>query len=146
MPYLLNSAISTKFICLVDNYWRNISVKLSAYFHFSHCKSLETLSCHSDESTWAMAIKKHSFCRGKCYEHFCSKVSASPPPPPFISPLIVSEEIIFPIATTGLIRLEQKIQLFVPLTYRCYTWLHGRCHFKILTDDGQTDNGCLPMQ
>ena len=29
----------------------------SSYFHFSHYKSMETLSCHSNESTWATAIK-----------------------------------------------------------------------------------------
>ena len=50
---------------LVKDYSRNISVKLlsseiaiKAYFHFLHCKSMETfLSCHSNESTWATAIK-----------------------------------------------------------------------------------------
>ena len=39
---------------------------------------METLSCHSDKCTWANAIKKHSFCRGTYYEHFC-KISASSP-------------------------------------------------------------------
>ena len=33
---------------------------------------METLSCHSNESTWAKAIKT------QCYEHFC-KISASSP-------------------------------------------------------------------
>ena len=43
-------------------------VKISAmswkntYFHFSHYKTMETLSCHCDKSTRAMAIKTH-FCR-----------------------------------------------------------------------------------
>ena len=33
-----------------------LAVNLS--FHFSHCKSMETLSCHSSQSAWAKAIKK----------------------------------------------------------------------------------------
>ena len=33
------------------------NTKINANFHFSHCKSLETLSCHSNESTWATTIK-----------------------------------------------------------------------------------------
>ena len=51
---------------------------MKTYFHISHYKSMETLSCHRDKCTWANAIKKHSFCRGTYYEHFC-KVSASSP-------------------------------------------------------------------
>ena len=31
------------------------------YFPFSYYKSMETLSCHSDESTWATAIKNRLF-------------------------------------------------------------------------------------
>ena len=58
----LASVIWTKFIWLVEDYSRNISVKLlSKYllsnFHFSHYKYMETLSCHSNESTWATTIK-----------------------------------------------------------------------------------------
>ena len=30
---------------------------IKAYFHISHYKSMETLSCHSNESTRATAIK-----------------------------------------------------------------------------------------
>ena len=30
---------------------------IKTYFHFSHYKSMETLSCHSNESTWATATK-----------------------------------------------------------------------------------------
>ena len=41
-----------------------IEIPMKAYLHFSHYKSMETLSCHSNESTCIMAIKKHSFCRG----------------------------------------------------------------------------------
>ena len=31
--------------------------KINANFHFSHFKSMETLSCHSNESTWVTTIK-----------------------------------------------------------------------------------------
>ena len=59
------SAIWTKLIWLVQDYPRNISVELfsisavteiNANFHFSHYKSMETLSCHSNERTWAITI------------------------------------------------------------------------------------------
>ena len=53
-----NSAIWTKFIWIVEDYSRNISVKKYlnicsetakiANFHFSHYKSMETISCHSN--------------------------------------------------------------------------------------------------
>ena len=53
----INSAILTKFVCLVKDYPRNISVNfcqnicsgiaIKPYFHFSVYKSMETLSCHS---------------------------------------------------------------------------------------------------
>ena len=33
-------------------------IVLKTYFHFSHYKSMETLSCHSNESTWATAMQK----------------------------------------------------------------------------------------
>ena len=68
-----NSAVWTKFICLVEDYSRNIlknfcqnicsEIEIMAYFHFSHCKSMEIISCHSDESTmsWATAIKNIFF-------------------------------------------------------------------------------------
>ena len=52
---------------VVEDYSRNISVKrfknicsnteINANFHFSHYKSMETLSCHSNDSIWATAIK-----------------------------------------------------------------------------------------
>ena len=32
-------------------------------FHFSHYKSMETLSCHSNQSSYLTEIKKHDFCR-----------------------------------------------------------------------------------
>ena len=33
-------------------------------FHFSHYKSMETLSCHSNHSSYPTKIKKNNFCRG----------------------------------------------------------------------------------
>ena len=32
-------------------------------FHFSHYKSMETLSFHSNQSSYPTEIKKHNFCR-----------------------------------------------------------------------------------
>ena len=57
-----NSVVWTKFICLVEDYSRDISekklcqnicseIEIKAYFRFSHYKSMEIISCHSDEST-----------------------------------------------------------------------------------------------
>ena len=50
-----------KFSILVEYYSRNISekvcqnicskIEIKAYFHFLHYKSMETISCHSYEST-----------------------------------------------------------------------------------------------
>ena len=34
---------------------------IKAYFHFSHNNSMETISCHSDESAWSTAIKNIIF-------------------------------------------------------------------------------------
>ena len=34
---------------------------IKAYFHFSHNNSMETVSCHSDESAWSTAIKNIIF-------------------------------------------------------------------------------------
>ena len=57
--------------CLVEDYSRNISEKhlskylqwdkIKAYYLISHCKSMETIGCHSDENTWATAIKNTAF-------------------------------------------------------------------------------------
>ena len=43
----------------LKNFCQNIcnEIEIKAYFHFSHYKSMETISYHSDESTWAMTIK-----------------------------------------------------------------------------------------
>ena len=53
------SVIWTKFIWLVKDYSRNIcsNTVINANFHFSFYKSKETLSCQSNESTWATTIK-----------------------------------------------------------------------------------------
>ena len=65
--------------CLVKEYCKNISKKIcqntcsktaiKANFHFSHYKSMETLSCHNDQSTLATAIKTLVF-RGSCCVYF----------------------------------------------------------------------------
>ena len=41
------------------------NTEINANFHFSHYKYMymETLSCHSNESTWATTIKKYNLCR-----------------------------------------------------------------------------------
>ena len=40
-----------------QNTCSEIAIKI--YIHFSHYKSMETLSCHSNESAWTTAIKTH---------------------------------------------------------------------------------------
>ena len=64
-----NSAIWTKFILIVKDYSRNISVKIKkiyisavrqqkiADFHFSHYKSKETISFHSNHSSYPIGTK-----------------------------------------------------------------------------------------
>ena len=32
---------------------------MNANFHFTHCKSMETLSCHNNQITWATAMKNN---------------------------------------------------------------------------------------
>ena len=36
------------------------NTEMNANFHFSHYKSMENLSCHSNKSTWVTTIKKHN--------------------------------------------------------------------------------------
>ena len=55
-------------------------------FQFSHYKSMGTISCHSNQSSYPTRIK-NNFCIGLCPKHVC-QVSAS-------SPLMVSEKKIF---------------------------------------------------
>ena len=47
-------------------------------FLTSHYKSMGTISCHSNQSSYPTGIKKHNFCRGYCPKHVC-QVSASSP-------------------------------------------------------------------
>ena len=61
-----------EFLCLVEatqqtsikkKFCQNTcsEIAIKTYFHFSRYKSMETLSCHSNESTWATAIKNKIF-------------------------------------------------------------------------------------
>ena len=62
-----NSAIWTKFIWIVEDYSRNISVKKNlnicsetakiANFHFSHYKSMETIGFHNNQSSYPTGTK-----------------------------------------------------------------------------------------
>ena len=78
---------SDKSLITVENYSINISVKIKFYyplyrtveipnFHFSHYKSIETISCHSYQSSHPPGIKKNNFRRGQCLMQVC-QVSAS---------------------------------------------------------------------
>ena len=42
-----------------------VTQKKNANFHFTHYKYMETLSCHSNESTWATTIRNIIFVAGK---------------------------------------------------------------------------------
>ena len=42
---------------LFQNSCSNTEINANFHFSHSHYKSMETLSCHSNESTWAMTIK-----------------------------------------------------------------------------------------
>ena len=53
---LLNKRFYKKFSPNIHN---KTAIKTS--FHFSHYKSMETLSCHSNQSAYATAIKNNSF-------------------------------------------------------------------------------------
>ena len=62
------------------------NTEINANFHFSHYKSMESLSCHSNESTWVTIIKNITYVEANVmhmYESFS-----------FI-PLTASEEKIF---------------------------------------------------
>ena len=56
----------------MKNYSINISVKIKFYyplwdsrnFHFSHYKSIETISCHSNQSSYLTEIKNTTFVEG----------------------------------------------------------------------------------
>ena len=65
----------------MENYTINISVKIEFYylqsnFHFSHYKSMETISRHSNQSSNPTEKNTHKICRGQCPMQVC-RVSAS---------------------------------------------------------------------
>ena len=65
---------SNKSLIKVENYSTNISVKKNSIipydaveisnFHFSHYKSIETISCHSNQSSHPPEIKNTTFVEG----------------------------------------------------------------------------------
>ena len=61
------------------NFCQNIcsDIPIKANCNFPHYKSMEILCCHSNESSWAMALKNASS-EKECYKHLC-KVSALSP-------------------------------------------------------------------
>ena len=69
-----NKAIWTKVVCNMEDYSINISVKKksnissetaeSVNFQFSHYKSMGTLSCHSNQSSYLTGIKIIPFVEG----------------------------------------------------------------------------------
>ena len=74
-----NSSIWTKFIWIVEDYSRNISVekiqnicsetaKITT-FHFSHYNSMETISCHSNQISYPIGTKTQLFVPSnyRCY-------------------------------------------------------------------------------
>ena len=81
-----NSAIWTKIIWIVKDYPRNISEKKNlnicsetaniATFHLSHYKSMETISCHSNQSSYPIGTKKHNY--------LSPPPDLSPPPPDYL--------------------------------------------------------------
>ena len=54
-------------------------IAIKTYFHFSHYKSMETLSCHSDEITWAMAIKNIIFVEANVVMNISAMFQLHPP-------------------------------------------------------------------
>ena len=67
-------SISDKSLIKVENYSINFSVKINSIipyetveisnFHFSHYKSIETLSCHSNQSSYPTGINNINFVEG----------------------------------------------------------------------------------
>ena len=115
-----NSAIWTKFIQIIEDYSRNISVKKYlnicsetekiADLHFSHYKSVETISCHSNQSLYPIGTKNIIIC--------------SPPPP------------------------APSINAICEIWKQSASRLQRRCRLKKLTDGRQwmpTYTICSPM-
>ena len=65
---------SDKSLITVENYSTNITVEINSIipyetveisnFHFSHYKSIETISCHSNQSSHPPGIKNTTFVEG----------------------------------------------------------------------------------
>ena len=55
--HMVGKGLLQKHFC--KTFFQNIcsDTEINANFHFSHCKSTETISCYSNESTWATTIK-----------------------------------------------------------------------------------------
>ena len=74
---------------VLQNHFSKTFVKISAVteinanFHFSHYKYMETLSCHSNESTQATTINIVIYVEVNVMNIYA--VSASPPPPPLMA-------------------------------------------------------------
>ena len=79
---------SDKSLITVENYSINISVKVKFYypyetveisnFHFSHYKSIETISCHSNQSFYPTGIKNTTFVEGNVLSMY-AKFQLHPP-------------------------------------------------------------------
>ena len=61
--YMQHGVLLNKQICEKQS---NIYIETAEMvnFHFSHYKSMGTISCHSNQSSNPTGIKKHNFCRG----------------------------------------------------------------------------------
>ena len=78
---------SDKSLIAVENYSINISEKINSIipyetveisnFEFSHYKSIETISCHSNQSSHPTGIKKHNFCGGQSPMQVCQDSASS---------------------------------------------------------------------
>ena len=82
-----NQAIWTKVVWNMEDYSKNISVKKNipndlakiVNSHFSHYKSMETLSCHSNQSSYPVEIKKNiTFVEGNVLSKY-AKFRLHPP-------------------------------------------------------------------
>ena len=68
---------SINFSAKIEFKYLRLDQKKIANFHFSRFKSIETLSCHSNQISYPTEIKKkHKLCKDYCQEHVY-KVQAS---------------------------------------------------------------------
>ena len=77
-----------------------------ATFYFSHYKSMETISCHSNQSSYSIGTTKKK---------------------------------------NTLIRSPPHIDVICEIWKESASRLQSRSRLKMLTDDGRTDGGCLPI-